>query len=110
MKQELTPNQAAHLLLADGNASWSYNGALALCEYLDECGYEDFDVVAIRCDFNEYESAAEAAQDYSDFSCEREEEENEEDYQERREAEALKYLQDNTFVMVFNGGIIIEVF
>jgi len=98
MKQELTPNQAAHLLLEDENASWTYNGAIALCEYLEENYPEmEFNVGDIRCSYNEYESATAAAEDYSDFSCD-------------KEAEALEYLQDNTTVIVFNGGIIIQEF
>ena len=100
MKTTLSTNQAAHLLLADENADWSYNGAMALCEYLEQLEeYEEeieFDRVAIRCEFSQYGSAFEAAKEYHD-ECE----DNE---------EALEYLQENTTVIEFEGGIIIQQF
>lgn len=101
---KITPNQAAHILMKDN--CWSYNGALALCEYL---GDMELDVVAIRCEFSEYPTAWDAAQDYG-FLCKRDEDELEEDYQERGEEEALEYLQKNTTVLQFDGGIIVERF
>jgi len=68
MYETLTISQVADALLADENASWSYSGARALAEYLED--YEDqtgesleFDRVAIRCDFSEYETAVEAAEE-----------------------------------------------
>lgn len=69
MKQTITPNQGAHLLLSDSNAKWTYAGALALCEYLEQmesdCDLEiEFNVVDIRCEWHEYESLIEAATDY----------------------------------------------
>jgi len=108
MKQTLTPNQAAHLLPQDENASWSYNGAVALCEYLEPD--TELDVVAIRSEFNEYPSAWEAVKDYSDFECSIEyvEDEDQDDFEERRESDALEYLRDNTSVIEFDGGIIIQ--
>ena len=69
MKDTLTANRAAHILLQDDNAAWSYSGAMALCEYLEQmdedCGTEiDFCPVAIRCDFSEFESLEAWAKDY----------------------------------------------
>lgn len=69
MKQTLTTSEAAHLLMQDENANWSYRGAHALIEHLeqleDDCGMEiEFDRVAIRCDWSEYGSAIEAAENY----------------------------------------------
>ena len=65
MIQTLTTTEAAELLLRDENAAWSRGGAYALIEYLEEHEEEsapmEFDRVAIRCDFNEYKSALEAA-------------------------------------------------
>lgn len=51
--------------------SFSYQGLRALFEYLEELeestGDEiEFDVIALCCDFTEYESAEEYARDYSD--------------------------------------------
>lgn len=57
--QQLTVNQAGHMLLNDDYANWSYEGAMALADHLDdlyeECGSPEFgfDVVAIRCDYSE---------------------------------------------------------
>ena len=69
MYTTLTTNQIAHELYTDENADWSYNGALALAEYLEEMEIElgetyELDVVALRCDFSEYESAIDACSDY----------------------------------------------
>ena len=69
MKQTMTTNEVAAALRADDNANWSYAGALALAEYLEEMeeggGSElEFDRVAIRCDFAEWESLRAWAVDY----------------------------------------------
>jgi len=52
---------AANMLLNDENANWSSAGSLAMVRYLedleDDLGEEiDLDVVAIRCDYSEFES------------------------------------------------------
>ena len=61
MKQTLSTSQAADILTSDDNANWSYAGACALIEYLDDLGDDlgeefEFDRVAIRCEWSEYES------------------------------------------------------
>ena len=134
MKQTLTTTQAAHILLADENANWSWKGAYALVEWfeeLEECGEESIELcpVSIRCDFSEYKSALECVEDCGydcDFSeCEEAEE------QERalrksgaiadadqlkdgndgmRERTAETYLRENTCVIEFEGGIIVQSF
>lgn len=108
MQQTLTTNEAADLLFADKSAGWSYAGARALAEYLEqyeeETGEEmEFDRVAIRCDFSEYETALAAASEY-DF------EPDEEQGEEEWEAAALEWLRDRTQVIEFDGGIIIQRF
>lgn len=108
MKMTLSINHAADLLRQDENANWSYAGARALAEYLEELeestGEElEFDRVAIRCEFTEYATAKDAAENYS---FEPEEGLSEEEL----EAEALEYLRDNTQVIEFDGGIIIQNF
>ena len=101
MKQTISTREAANILFNDEYGGWSYQGALAMAEYLEQ--YEEdtgeeleFDPVAIRCDFGEYESALEAAQDYTDSIG--------------TEKEALEYLEDRTSVICFDGGIIIQYF
>ena len=120
MKQTLTTSQAADILFADKNAGWTYPGARALVEYLEE--YEEstgeeleFDYVAIRCDFSEYESALACAIEYGwspeasildDDDNIRPDDEVEEENNER----ALKWLQNRTQVIEFDGGIIVSSF
>lgn len=100
MKQTLTTSQAAHLLLQDENARWSYAGAYALIEHLeqleDNCGMEiEFDRVAFRCDWHEYGSAIEAAEDrYSEEFGE--------------ESAAMEWLRERTQVVEFDGGVIVQ--
>ena len=108
MKQTLTTDQAANLLVADDNAGWSYAGARALVEHLeateDDTGEEiEFDRVALRCDFSEYESAREAAEEYG---WEPDEDADSDDAEEA----ALEWLRDRTTVITFGGGVIVQLF
>jgi hypothetical protein len=69
MKKTLTTMEIAHELIDDGNANWSRAGAFALAEYLEELeastGEEmEFDHVAIRCEWSEYASLMDWADDY----------------------------------------------
>lgn len=96
MKLNLTTNQAADLLLDDEYAGWTYEGAHALVEHLedleDDLGSIDFDRVGLRCDFSEYASAAEALEQYSD-------------------CESIEDLEDSTTVIhVPGGGVIVAAF
>jgi len=58
LKQTLTTNEAAHTLLADEFANWTYDGAMAITQYIedlsDDMGEDvEFCHVVIRCDFSE---------------------------------------------------------
>jgi hypothetical protein len=69
MKKTLTTSEIAHELIDDGNSNWSRAGAFALAEHLEqyeeETGEEmEFDHVAIRCDFSEYKSLLDFADEY----------------------------------------------
>jgi nucleoside-diphosphate-sugar epimerase len=106
MKKTLSTSEAADLLLADDNAGWSYAGARALVEHLeaveDDTGEEmEFDRVALRCEFAEYESALKAADEYGW--------EPDTDSEDTEEA-ALKWLNDRTTVITFGGGVIVQQF
>lgn len=108
MKNTLTISDIADALLEDKNAGWSPSGAVALAEFFDnldeETGEEtELDVVAIRCDFSEYGSAAEAYEQQTGA-------EPEGDDEEEKEENALAYLQDKTTVIEFEGGIICQDF
>lgn len=107
MKTTLTTSQAAHELLEDEYAGWSYNGAFALVEFLDELGEDcdteyELDTVALRCEFSEWSDAINCVGNYS-F-------EPEGDDEEEKEESALNWLRDQTLVIEFNGGIIIQDF
>lgn len=98
MKTTLSTHEAANLLKTDPHANWSRGAAYALVEYLEQLeadtGTEmEFDRVALRCDFTEYDSALEAAEQYTIW-CDTEE-------------DALEYLQDHTTVIEFDGGVVI---
>ena len=93
----------------DKNAKWSWDGALALVEYLEEleldAGEEmEFDAVGIRCEWSEYASLEEWAADYG-F----EPEASTEDEREREE-EIRDYIRDNGQLIEFDGGVIVSRF
>ena len=69
MKTTLNTSDIARALHRDDNAAWTWDGAKALAEYLEqleeETGEEmELDVCAIRCDFSEYASLEAWASDY----------------------------------------------
>jgi hypothetical protein len=114
MKLTLTTSAAVELLKVDQYARWSRAGALALVEYLEQleedCGAEiEFDAVAIRCDFSEYDSALQAALDQGFDPAEDLDGEGEED-EEQKEDNALAWLRYQTEVIEFEGGVIIRNF
>jgi hypothetical protein len=114
MKETLSTNEVAERLLADENANWTWAGAQALAEYLEELeadmGEEiEFDRVAIRCDFSEWESLQEWVQDYFtnyiDRLC------IEKDMDEDEIDEAIRdYINDHGTLIEFDGGIIVSSF
>ena len=98
--------------------NFSYAGLESLYEwfidYEDNCGEEtELDVIAICCDFSEYKTAMECAQEYG-----YEEVVDSEPYgsvdlvevAELEEKQAIEWLNDRTIVMVFDGGIIVQCF
>ena len=93
--EQLSTTEVARRLKNDPYAGWSYEGALALAEYLAEYVEDtdenmELDIVAIRCDFSEYEDLANFNQDTGS------------------EFETIEDLQDNTTVIhVENTGKII---
>jgi hypothetical protein len=63
----------------------------------------ELDVCAIRCEFSEFSNATLAALAY-DWQ------KDEEKSDEENEADALEYLNENTSVIQFDGGLIIQDF
>jgi len=117
MKQTLSTGQAAGLLLDDNNAGWSYEGAYALCEHLEsvEDGENEieFDRVALRCEFSEYTSGEDWADQYWRDNSERDREcsiDQEVDGTDALEEKIMEYIMERTCLVQFDGGIIIQDF
>lgn len=116
MKTTLSTTEAADILFNDKNANWSYAGARALAEYLEE--YEEstgeeleFDYVAIRCDFAEWDSLQDWAEDYfsgdnwrDDVKCDYDADDDTLDEKIR------EYIQDRGQLIEFDGGVIVSSF
>jgi hypothetical protein len=121
MKTTLNTSDITRALKSDENAAWSWNGAKALAEYLEE--YEEatgeemeMDLCAIRCDFSESTSlqdwlmehhGAETlafALQYSGIDLDGDEDENEIDELIR------SYIQDHGTLIEFDGGVIVSSF
>lgn len=115
--KNLTTHEAAHILLDDKFANWSYKGAFALIGYIEEIedetsGEYELDRVALRCEFSEYESLIEwatyrfgsgnwqAAVDCEDYVIEDDE----------RDSRLREYIQDRGQLIEFDGGIIVSEF
>jgi hypothetical protein len=124
MKMTLSTYDIADALKRDNNANWSYAGAQALAEHLEE--YEEstgeeleLDIVAIRCDFSEYPSLEDWASEYfSDIAqaadalgltVDMSGDEFEEDEGDITEA-TREYIQDRATLIEFDGGIIVSSF
>jgi len=107
MKQSISFNQFTDAFTSYGrDDQFSYDGLKALFDYLeqleDDCGTDfELDVIALCCEFSEYNTALEAVeqQGYDEV-----------DVAELQEARALDYLQDHTSVITFDGGVIIQDF
>ena len=123
MKTTLNTSDIARALHRDDNANWSWNGAKALAEYLEQLeedtGEEmELDVCAIRCDFSEYESLEAWASDYfrdhvdavdklgltlgMDGSIDEESEEIDDLIR--------SYIRDKGTLIEFDGGVIVSSF
>ena len=115
MKETLTTNEIADRLFRDENAGFSYNGAKALAEYLEQLeedtGEEmEFDRVAIRCDYSEHASLQDWAADYfsgdwKDSLCI-----DPEDSEDENDEAIRDYIRDHGSLIEFDGGIIVSSF
>jgi hypothetical protein len=94
MRKTMTRHEIIDGLTSIGQ--FSYNGAVALAEYLENLEFEmgeelEYDPVAFRCEYAEYANFEEFQNDYPDF-------------------ENMEDLRDYTIVIDFNGGFIIGTF
>jgi len=118
MKLELTTYDIADRLLADDHANWSRAGAFALAEWLEEMeestGEEStLDVVAIRCDFSEYDSLIDWASEYFGGAGDWQEPLGVADVDldmDDTEQIIRDYINDHGFLIEFDGGIIVSSF
>jgi len=114
MIKRLSTHDVARELSDDANSGFSYDGALALAEYLEELEEDmgdsiEFDRVAIRCDFSEYESLQEWAQDYFADYVERlciDKDMDDDDIDD----EIRNYIHDHGQLIEFDDGIIVSSF
>lgn len=114
MKKTLTTHDIANELHSDKNAGWSWAGALALAEHLEEMeastGEEmELDVVAIRCDFSEHETLTAWAIDYFGGQENALESLSLESLEEADEI-IREYINDRGTLIEFEGGIIVSSF
>jgi hypothetical protein len=113
MKNTLTTYEIADALLKDENAAWSYNGAKALAEYLDqyeeECGIElELDVIALRCEFTECSDVFDWGKSYFTNNQFRD---LFDDVDGDELADALTmYIEERGSLIEFDGGIIVSSF
>jgi hypothetical protein len=103
MKQTVTETMFIDEFAAIRPNQFSYAGLRALFAYLAEMeegmGEEmELDVIALCCEFSEYQGAADALSNY-DWGGPND--------PETEEEEALEFLRDTTTVIEFDGGIII---
>lgn len=106
MKYTLSTHEAAQMLFDDEFANWSWEGALALVEHLEEIeswnlfdtGIEtEFDRVAIRCDFGEYKSLSDFASEYNYTGSDDDD-------------EIRDFISENGTLIEFDGGVIVSQF
>lgn len=107
MKQTVTKSAFIDAFHDMGRAdNFSYEGLCALFDWLEELGEEyELDVIALCCEFSEYGSALECIED-AGYGFEPDPEDVEED----QEDEALDWLRNQTMVIDFPGGVIIQDF
>ena len=101
MKQSINIYQFREAFIAlDRGDQFSWNGYNALFDWLEEVdeGEHELDVIALCCDFTEYESAQNAHDNVFATRGGKEEE------------ECFEELNENTCVIHFEGGIIIRAF
>ena len=102
MKQDINKSQFADAFKSAGRQDqFSYHGLNALFDHLEEygdgCDEEvTLDVIALCCDFSEYATATECALAYG--------------YDSPSETQAKEWLLENTILIEFNGGVIIQNF
>ena len=111
----LSTSDIARALKSDQNAAWTWEGAKALAEYLEE--YEEstgeemeLDVCALRCDFSEHGSLEAWAKEQWGDDLAREYWREESGENEEQEEKTREYIQDRGTLLEFDGGVIVSSF
>ena len=91
------------------DSNFTYEGKIALFDYFeqlsDDTGEDiELDPVAICCEYSEYESLKDASETYFMYNA------TEEEKAEYTDEKAREYFQNNTQLIEFDGGIIIQDF
>ena len=120
MKTTLNTSDIANALKSDENANWSWDGSRSLAEYLEQIeedtGEEmELDVVAIRCDFSEYDSLQAwicqyQGQPFEDAIRSAGIDLDGEESEEEIDALIRSFIEDHGTLIEFSGGIIVSSF
>jgi hypothetical protein len=115
MKTTLDTSAIARALKSDQNAAWSWNGAKALAEYLEqreeETGEEmELNVCAIRCDFPEFRSLMDFSLAYFGRPERVETEIGIFDSTEETDDAIREFIADRGTLIEFDGGVIVSSF
>lgn len=113
MKKTLTHYEAANEIYEVYDHQFSYAAAHALAEYYedleDEMGEEiEIDPVAIACDWTEYADKKELLDAYG-YRIDADDDTNGLDEEDKLEA-LLDDLRDNTTIIEFSGGYLVQAF
>ena len=109
MKETVTESSFLEAFKQTRPNQFSRAALVALFAYLGELEREEqeeteLDVIALCCDWTEYRDAIEAAEAYGWKAPEIPEGEERDDTSDRK---AFGYLQDNTHVVEFEGGVLV---
>jgi len=121
MKTTLNTSDIARALKSDEYAAWTWNGARALAEYMEQLeedtGEEmELDTVAIRCDFSESASLQDWLKEYQGEDClavalERAGIDLNGDEEDEEIDDLIRsFIQDHGTAIEFDGGIIVSSF
>ena len=113
MKTTLNTYDITNALLKDENASWSYNGAKELADYLEQyeedCGIElELDVVALRCEYSEWDNLEEWGRSY--FTDDQFESLFKDLEGDDLDEEIAQYVEERGILIEFEGGAIVSSF
>ena len=105
MKTEMPTYECAKALNHDEYANWTRSAAFALVEYLEQmeedCGTSiEFDPVALRCEFSEYKSLQDFANEYWATDSQR----------LTRDEVIKEYIEHRSTLIEFDGGILVQDF